>query len=167
MAALETLQDDLTKLLAGRPRQLGWGEPQRMSEALERVRQSFGGRRAMVREQRMARGVMAFRLLGQATDFVNLRYACQGLAQPMDWESRRLLGDRHQVEALLQRVEALRGDMRRFIACYRGLIISWQRAGELDDMELLANRALLGRFLKIHNALLPPTRRPALPPGLN
>ena len=87
MSALDELEKRLAQALAGRPRQLGWGDLPAMSRSLEAVRQAFGDRRGMGREQRVARGVMAFRIQGESTDFVYLKYACQGLAQPMDWES--------------------------------------------------------------------------------
>jgi len=107
---LEQLEALLTQAMAGRPRQLNWGQPQLMSQSLERVRDALGGRRAMDKGQRIARGLMAFRIQGSNTDFVHLKYACQGLALPMDWESRQLLADEAQVQRLLQRVLDFRHD---------------------------------------------------------
>lgn len=164
--ALENLQTRLQELLAGRPRQLGWGQPQLMSQSLERVRDSLGGRRAMDRDQRIARGLMAFRIQGAGTDFVHLKYACQGLALPMDWESRRLLSDREQVQRLLQRVLDFRQDGRRFAACYRGLLASFLTAMETEfpaGSAISKNRELLQQFLLQEQDNLPAERRPALP----
>lgn len=164
--ALENLQTRLQELLAGRPRQLGWGQPQLMSQSLERVRDSLGGRRAMDRDQRIARGLMAFRIQGAGTDFVHLKYACQGLALPMDWESRRLLADRDQVERLLQRVLDFADDRRRFAACYRGLLASClhaREAGFPPASPLAANLLQLEQFLSREQLRLPPEARPPLP----
>ncbi|MCX8145183.1 MAG: hypothetical protein N3C59_02475 [Azovibrio sp.] len=153
-SALENLQAQLGACLTGRPRQFGWGQPQAMSQSLERVRDAFGGRPAMDRKRRIARGVMAFRLQGEATDFLHLKYACLGLAQPMDWEARRLLADRELVERLLRRVCDFAADPRRFAACCRGLQaacaqarapdfpLSADLAANLDRVECFLRRAL-------------------------
>ena len=166
-AALEKLQARLQETLAGRPRQLAWGHPQAMSQSLERVRIALRGRRGMDREQRIARGVMAFRIQGERTDFVALKYACHGLSQPMDWESRRLLDDREQVERLLRRVLDFAADPRRFAACYRGLLASCQQARAADfprDGPLAANLRRLEHFLhQAQEARLPGAAPPALP----
>ncbi|WP_415035730.1 hypothetical protein [Azonexus sp.] len=128
VAALEKLQARLQETLAGRPRQLAWGAPQAMSQSLERVRIALRARRGMDREQRIARGLMAFRMLGAKTAFVPLKYACYGLALPVDWEARRLLAERQSLEILLRRVGDFSEDPRRFAACYRGLLSSCQQA---------------------------------------
>ncbi|WP_303785628.1 hypothetical protein [Azovibrio restrictus] len=164
--ALENLQARLQEILAGRPRQLGWGQPQLMSQSLERARDALGGRRAMGRNQRIARGLMAFRIQGAGTDFVHLKYACQGLALPMDWESRRLLADREQVERLLQRVLDFADDSRRFAACYRGLLASClhaREAGFPPAGPLAANLQRLEQFLIRAQERLPADIRPLLP----
>ena len=112
------------------------------------------------------RGVMAFRIQGERTDFVALKYACHGLSQPMDWESRRLLDDREQVERLLRRVLDFAADPRRFAACYRGLLASCQQAraaGFPLDGPLTANLRRLEHFLHQAQARLPGAARPALP----
>lgn len=166
MSALDELEKRLAQTLAGRPRQLGWGDLPAMSRSLEAVRQAFGDRRGMGREQRVARGVMAFRIQGESTDFVYLKYACQGLAQPMDWESRRLLADREQVQRLLQRVLDFADDRRRFAACYRGLLASCLHAREAGfpaGSPLAANLLLLEQFLGREQLRLPPEARPPLP----
>lgn len=163
---LEQLEALLKQVMAGRPRQLNWGQPQLMSQSLEGVRDAFGSRQAMDKGQRIARGLMAFRIQGSTTDFVHLKYACQGLALPMDWESRRLLADKEQVQRLLQRVLDFRNDGRRFAACYRGLLASFQSVMETEfpvGSAIAKNRELLQQFLLQEQDHLPAERRPALP----
>jgi len=164
---LEQLEALLTQAMAGRPRQLNWGQPQLMSQSLERVRDALGGRRAMDKGQRIARGLMAFRIQGSNTDFVHLKYACQGLALPMDWESRQLLADEAQVQRLLQRVLDFRHDRRRFAACYQGLLASFQRAMETEfpaGSAIARNRELLRQFLQQAQDEPPAARHPARTP---
>jgi hypothetical protein len=153
--ALAKLQARLQETLAGRPRQLAWGEPQAMSQSLERVSIALHGRRGMDREQRIARGVMAFRIQGSSIDFVPLKYACHGLALPVDWKARRLLDDGEQVERLLQRVLDFAADPRRFAACYRGLLASCQQAraaGFAPDGPQAVNLRRLEHFLQQERA---------------
>jgi hypothetical protein len=146
--ALDRLRQTLAHLLAGRPRQLGWSDPTLLSERIARLRQRFAQRRGMAEEQRIARGVMAFRLLGRQTGFVHLKYACAGLALPVDWESRRLIEDAQERETLFACVAALRTDPRRFAACYRNLESAWQRAAAAAPH--IPELAMLRQFLDTH-----------------
>jgi hypothetical protein len=159
---LDRLEEGLRQALRGRPRQLGWGDPEAMRQTLAAVRERFGSRQAMAREQRIVRGVLAFRILGRQLDFVRLKYVCHGVAQAMDWESRRLLDNPEQVQALLEAVAGLRRERRRFIACCRGLHASWQQASAPDfPLSDQGRRGLemLQRFLV--------SARPALPAELH
>lgn len=103
-----------------------------MRQSLEAARDLAGNRRGTSREQRIARGIMALRIQGGNTDFVHLKYACYGLAQAADWDSRRLLEDVALVQKLLTQVaRLLPADQRRFQACRRGLQQSWREITEL------------------------------------
>ncbi|MDR2678444.1 MAG: hypothetical protein LBB51_03290 [Zoogloeaceae bacterium] len=120
-AALKALAERLARALAGRPRLLGWGSPEAMQTSLAAVRARLGKKRGESRAARIARGILAFRLNADAVDFVQLKYACEGAGDPVDWESRRLIEDERLFPKLLERVAALRDDPRRFSACCRGL----------------------------------------------
>lgn len=146
--ALDRLRETLEHILAGRPRQLGWSDPTLLSARIAHLRQRFAQRRGMAVEQRIARGVMAFRLLGRQTGFVHLKYACAGLTLPVDWESRRLIEDEQQRETLFACVTALRADPRRFAACYRNLENAWQRA--TAESPGIAELDMLRHFLDTH-----------------
>jgi hypothetical protein len=151
MPALKALETRLRHALSGRPRQLAWGDAFAMRNALASVRLAFGDRRGMTREQRIAQSVMAFRLQGQNTDFVRLKYACLGLAQPTDWDARRLLEDEKLLQTLLRQVAALRHDKRRFAACRRNLQISLEQATAKEtppSPAMTRNLEMLRAFLR-------------------
>jgi hypothetical protein len=148
MNALEDLEKRLADVLSGRPRRLAWGDPRAMRASLERVRERFTRRGGVAPAERVARGVMALRILGADADFVHLKYACYGIAQHADWNGRRLLEDAALVRKLLACVEARRGNERRFAACRRGLLKSWREAAALPRLPATREgRALLQDFL--------------------
>ena len=114
------------------------------------------------RRSHTVRGVLAFRILGRQLDFVRLKYVCYGVAQAMDWESRRLLDNPEQVQVLLEAVAALKHEPRRFINCCRGLHASWLQAGAADfPLTPPARQGLekLRRFLVSASPALPPELR--------
>ena len=148
MDALKSLRKDLKQILAGRPRQLGWGDADVMHDSLTSVRERFFRRSSAIPAERVARGVLALRVLGTGVDFVHLKYACYGIAQHADWNGRRLLEDAALVKKLLDAVEDLRPNARRFNACCRGLRQSWQEASTLPQLPATREgRALLKSFL--------------------
>jgi len=148
MDALKSLQKGLRRALEGRPRLLGWGEPKVMRVSLALVRGRFTRKSSAVPAERVARGILALRVLGTNADFVQLKYACYGIAQHADWNGRRLLEDAALVKKLLNAVEALRPNARCFAACCRGLQQSWQEASSLPQLPATREgRALLKSFL--------------------
>lgn len=159
---LTRLEAELQQALRGKPRQLHWGDPEAMRRSLAAVQARFGGRQAMAREQQIVRGVLAFRILGRQLDFVRLKYVCYGVAQAMDWESRRLLDNPEQVQVLLEAVAALKHEQRRFVNCCRGLHASWRQASTADfPLTPPARQGLekLRRFLVSASPALPPELR--------
>ncbi len=94
-------------------------------ERLEAIRQAFTPLRGHRCQSRIAQGVMAFRLGGRQTPYPELKYACYGLARPMDWEGRILLTEPLLLDQLLAAVRAQRQHSRQFCACYRGLLTAW------------------------------------------
>lgn len=147
--ALKRLSDGLEQAFAGRPRQLAWGDPAAMRRSLEAVRMALGNRRGMTREARIVQSVLAFRVQRGKVDFVRLKYACYGLADPVDWESRRLLEDDRLLQNLLQQVRALSGDPHRFAACQRGLTHALKTLQDITPRPpaLERNMAVLEGFL--------------------
>lgn len=85
------------------------------------VRQAFSPRRGRFSDGRVAKGVMAFRVAGEKTPYPDLKYACYGVARPMDWEGRILLVESYQLDQLLRAVQALSRWPHRFSACRRAL----------------------------------------------
>ncbi|GHT92093.1 hypothetical protein FACS1894185_6370 [Betaproteobacteria bacterium] len=130
--ALDDLAQRLAAAFAGRPHQLAWGASAIMHQSLEAVRDLARNRRGTPRKQRIARGIMALRIQGGNVDFVHLKYACYGIAQTADWDSRRLLENFALVQKLLTQVaRLLPADQRRYKACCLGLQQSWREIAEL------------------------------------
>lgn len=67
---------------------------------------------------------MAFRLARGKASHADLKYACHGVARPVDWEGRILLAGA-LLDTLLAAVEGLRGQPRHYCECYRGLLTAW------------------------------------------
>ena len=146
--ALKSLQKGLRRALEGRPGQLGWGDMKSIRRSLAAIRGRFTRKSGAVPAERVARGVLALRVLGTEVDFVHLKYACYGIAQHADWNGRRLLEDAALVKKLLDCVDALRPNARRFAACCRGLQHAWQDASSLPQLPATREgRALLKSFL--------------------
>lgn len=118
---------------------------------LAAARQALAPPRGHYATARIAQGVMAFRIAGARTAYPELKYACHGLARPMDWEGRLLLAEPDRVEQLLAAVAAQRG--RRRAACCRALLAAW--AADIEPAGpppayLAPGVALLDRFLRRH-----------------
>jgi hypothetical protein len=99
---------------------------------------------------RIAQGVMAFRLAGTATGYPALKYACYGVARPMDWEGRLLLGEERQLARLLDAVDALRPHPRQFAACCRGLLAAWHDDIAGGEAPLREQPALQPGIVRLH-----------------
>lgn len=104
---------------------------------LNAARQALAPPRGRFAEARIAQGVMAFRISGRNVAYPALKYACYGVARPMDWEGRILLGEAPQLATLLACVRAQGERPGRLVACCRAL----QRAWALD---IEANPEILG-----------------------
>lgn len=120
---------------------------------LDAVGQALAAPRGRFSTARIAQGIMAFRIHGSATVYPELKYACYGIARPMDWEGRILLGEARQLRQLLDAVSRLRP--KQFEACCRGLHHSWQSdlAGQperLAEAQFRDGIATLVRFLQAH-----------------
>ena len=97
--------------------------------------------------QRIARGVLAFRLHGEKTTRPDLKYACYGLARPVDWEGRLLIDDAPLYRRLLATVDALERHPSAFRDCFRGLLGAWLE-DLLPNPEQAAHRASLRAYLE-------------------
>jgi hypothetical protein len=149
-AALDDLQKRLTDILAGRPRQLGWGHVASIGKSLAAVQARFPRKGSRLMVARVTRGVMALRVLGASADFTHLKYACHGIAQQNDLNGRRLLEDTALVKKLLAIVYGLREHPRRFAACRLGLLRSCQAAEALPKLPATRDgRRLLQEFLAL------------------
>lgn len=92
---------------------------------LNAVRQALAPPRGRFAEARIAQGVMAFRISGRNIAYPALKYACYGVARPMDWEGRILLAEAPQLALLLACVRALDSRPGRLAACCRALRRAW------------------------------------------
>lgn len=126
---------------------------------LNAARDALRPPRGRFADARIAQGVMAFRIAGRNATYTELKYACYGVARPMDWEGRILLAETSQLALLLAGVQALQARPRHFAACCRAL----QRAWDLDiagpDAPITDHMrpgiATLGRFLQEARGALP------------
>lgn len=117
------------------------------------VRQALAPPRGRYSDARIAKGIMSFRLLGTKTAYPDLKYACYGIARPMDWEGRILLAEEALVDQLLAAVAAQSSHPDRFAACCRGLAAAWQAAIDADQ-DALQNRQLRAGAGKLQLFLL-------------
>lgn len=142
MNDLERLGTQLQKRSAfGRvPKSLAQCAPA-VLERLEAIRQSLTPLRGHRSQVRIAQGIMFFRMAGRKTPYPDLKYACHGVAQPMDWEGRILLAETQLLAQLLAAVKALEKQPRCFSACYRGLLSAW--LADIDNDEKLADTDFL------------------------
>lgn len=135
---LALLQRQLEAIFAGRPRLTSWGEPQVMRDSLERVNQAFARRMAQQTEARIGRALLALRTAtaeaGGVLDFLDLKYACYGLARTLHeglgQPESSILQNRAMLLQLLTGVERLQHERRRYAQCLRGLL-----AGYLESYE--------------------------------
>lgn len=131
-------------------------------EALDRLAtacRALSPPRGHLSPSRVAKGVMSFRIAQRNTAYPELKYACYGLARPVDWDGRILLAEMPLLTELLSAVAALRSQPRHFSQCYRGLLTAWlgvmqSGAGSEDDDYLAPGTAKLKRFLLEHRGSL-------------
>lgn len=125
MNDLEQLDFALTGIMAGREGGASWGDPTAMARALGAVRRAFGDMEALAASPRGARGVLALRVTGGRPGYLDIKYACYGIARNSGWDGRRPLDDERLVRNLLQQVDSLQAVPRRFRQCYRGLLTGY------------------------------------------
>ncbi|MGE5490189.1 MAG: hypothetical protein ACM31P_02775 [Actinomycetota bacterium] len=138
------------------------GLAQGSPEALDRLAaasRALSPPRGHLSPSRVAKGVMSFRIAQRNTAYPELKYACYGLARPVDWEGRILLAEMPLLTELLSAVAALGAQPRHFSQCYRGLLTAWlgvmqREVGSEDDDYLAPGTAKLKRFLLDHRGNL-------------
>ena len=156
--------EQLTQTLRRRFVVLGATESQSAPEAsllarLSAARQSLAPPRGRFSDARIAQGVMAFRMAGLKTSYPDLKYACYGVARPMDWKGRILLGELRQLNQLLLAVRAQQASLHHFTVCCCGLQSAWQCDIEkneelLNAKDMQAGIGKLRQFLtEIRNEL--------------
>lgn len=155
MNDLEQLDFALTGIMAGREGGASWGDPTAMARALGAVRRAFGDMEALAASPRGARGVLALRVTGGHPGYLDIKYACYGIARNSGWDGRRPLDDERLVHSLLQQVDGLQAVSRRFRQCYRGLLTgyfacpAYLEAAPAGDPGY-PNWLLLRRYLQAH-----------------
>ncbi len=123
--------EQLTQTLRRRFVLVGATESQNAPDAsllarLNWVRRSLAPPRGRFSDARIAQGVMAFRIAGLKTSYPDLKYACYGVARPIDWKGRILLGELRELNQLLLAVRAQQGSLHHFAVCCCGLQSAWQ-----------------------------------------
>ncbi len=125
-AALAVLQAHLRKQFVA---QAGKAVSQAVDTAaltqLRRIELALLPVRGQRSAERVAQGVVALRLARAQTPYPEIKYACHGLARPMDWEGRLLIDEPGMLDALLGAIDALRHRPRCYAECYRGLLMAW------------------------------------------
>lgn len=158
MNELEKLERQLRRRLVIEPAHEEQFRPlPAVSARLTAVRQALQPPRGHYSDSRIAQGIMAFRLAGAATRYPDLKYACYGVARPMDWEGRILLAEERLIDQLLSAVSAHKTHPRHFAACCKGLMAAW--LGEIKGNHALFSAAhtrygieKLSQFLLEHAA---------------
>jgi len=126
MSAADALQEQLLKaLLPGAHQPPCIVSDARVLERLAAHRPNALAPRGHRSLPRIARGVLAFRLRGKDAPLPDLKYACYGLARPVDWEGRLLIDEAPLYRTLLTTVDGLANRPAAFADCYRGLLWAW------------------------------------------
>ncbi len=125
-AALAVLEAQLRKsFVAQAGKRLGQALDTSAATQLRRVELALLPSRGQRSAERVAQGVVALRLAGAQTAYPEIKYACYGLARPMDWDGRLLIDEPGMLDALLGAIDALRHRPRCYAECYRGLLLAW------------------------------------------
>lgn len=153
--ALTALQAQLQKKFVGQsgktfPLALDQGIASRL-RAVEQACQPLHGHRSA---ERVAKGVVALRLAGAQTRYPEIKYACHGLARPMDWDGRLLIDEPGMLDSLLASLDLLRHQPRCYAECYRGLLTAWTtdilgNPGMIENTERLPALQRLLAVLKL------------------
>ncbi len=138
MNALDTLHLKIRKALDGSLHGADWGRPQLMSKVLEEVCSVFDTAAGQASRRSIAGAVQKFRETLRLPAFLDLKYACLGITQPVGRDSWKIIEDPGLFRMLLEAVDEImvrkdtgRGRTRagsasrRFLKCYQGLLAGY------------------------------------------
>lgn len=149
MDSLELLSNHLNQALGERKittRQ--WGQSQLMTKALAEVQKVFDNPISSLSERSIEKVLREYRQSGHLPSFLDLKYACFGIVQPVDaW---RLLNDEQLFATLLHHVDDTKLEPRRFRKCYQGLLAGYFNYPIFDKETVLENWKRLRQFLTDH-----------------
>ena len=101
-----------------------WGQPQLMTKALAEVKKVFDAPTSEMPERSIAKVLAGYRSSGMLQSFLDLKYACFGVGQRFA-DGWCLLNDDQLFGKLLDHVDGLLPEPRRFRKGYQGLLSSY------------------------------------------
>lgn len=125
MNVLERLRDKLRHSFSEKRLSLSsCGQPQLMTKALAEVKKAFDAPTSELPERSIAKVLEGYRSSGSLQSFLDLKYACYGVGQGFT-DGWCLFDDDKLFGQLLEQVEELQSEPRRFRKCYQGLLSSY------------------------------------------
>jgi hypothetical protein len=122
MNALEQLNTKIRQSFSASLRDSSWGAPELMSKVLGEVSAVFDSPLDPAPKRSIGRTLLNFRQSEKFLSFLDLKYTCLGITQPVGEDNWRLIEDAGLFPVLLQRVEREKHRFRRFMKCYQGLL---------------------------------------------
>lgn len=100
-----------------------WGNAEAMTRALARIKVVFDDPSGGLPSHSISKVLRRYRQAERFRSFLEFKYACFGLVQQVDGWS--LLNDARLFDTLLEGMEPLRSEPRRFRKCYQGLLMGY------------------------------------------
>lgn len=149
MKYIERLKADLGAINGHLSSAKPLGMPEAMTEVLNQIRASFNKTSSNVSEQSISRALSRFKDAGTIMQFIDLKYVCFGIGQPLGHSNWSLIRDQKLFQQLLIQVEAQKLHPGRFRKCYQGLVMSYLGFSftESNNQENRTNWSLLQAFL--------------------
>lgn len=127
-----------------------WSAATEMTKALASVKAQFDTPDVSLNNRSIGKALLTFLNTGDLPNFIELKYACFGLAQPVGPRQWSLIDDAERFPAFLKRVDKEKANPRRFRKCFQGLMHSYFSYGIFDDPSEVAkaNWKSLQRYLR-------------------
>lgn len=126
-----------------------WAVATEMTKALASVKARFDTPDVSLSNRSIGKALLTFYNTGDLPNFIELKYACFGLAQQVGPGQWSLIEDAERFPAFLKRVDKEKANPRRFRKCYQGLMHSYFSYGIFDNPGEIAatNWQKLQRYL--------------------
>jgi hypothetical protein len=122
MNALDLLRLKLHQSFSGMLHDATWGQPHLMSKVLEEVCSAFDTSADSISKRSIGKTLLSFRTSAKLPTFLDLKYACIGISQPVGDDGWRLLEDKSLFPIVMREVHAQAHNPRRLRKCYQGLL---------------------------------------------